>query len=120
MVHVYGFEKLQVWQDTRILIVHIYKVTNLFPSSEKFCLTNQIRRASISVLSNLAEGSGRNTSKDQAQFYQIAYSSLLELLNQLILAVDLQYLSEIEMLAIRTEIQMISFKINSLRNSCFK
>jgi four helix bundle protein len=76
-MRVYGFEKLQVWQDSKSLAVMIYKVTSTFPDDEKYGLTSQMRRAIVSVSSNIAEGSSRNTKKDQAYFYGIAYSSLV-------------------------------------------
>ena len=68
MNYKYGFEKLQVWQDARQLVKIIYKLTAKYPSSEKFGLTNQMRRCAVSISSNLAEGTGRNSSKDQAHF----------------------------------------------------
>ena len=113
----YSFEKLEVWQLSRSLVKTIYSITNNFPSEEKYGITSQIRRAAISVSSNLAEGSSRKTPKEQARFTQIAFASLLELLNQLIICNDLQYISEKELLKIREDIEMISNKLNSLYNS---
>ena len=78
----YPFEKLDVWQNARKLTIEVYKITNDFPKYELFGLTNQINRSVISVSSNIAEGSGRKSKKDQANFTTIAYSSLLELTNQ--------------------------------------
>lgn len=75
----YSFEKLDVWKKARILTGTIYKISAKFPPEERFGLTSQIRRASVSVCSNLAEGSGRVSGKEQARFTEIAYSSLLEL-----------------------------------------
>ena len=79
--HIYSFEKLRVWQNAKDLVVEVYKITRNFPDEGKFGLTSQVRRAALSVTANIAEGSGRTSSKDQAHFYQMAYSSLLELLN---------------------------------------
>lgn len=90
---IYNFEKLEVWKEARILVKQIFKYTKLFPKEEIFSLTSQLRRAAISICSNIAEGSGRETVKDKASFYTIAYGSLMELLNQLIISVDLDYLS---------------------------
>ena len=89
----FGFEKLKVWQNSRELIVSVYKITNDFPKEEKYCLADQIRRAVISVASNLAEGSSRISVKDQAHFTNLAYSSLMEVLNQLYISNDLNYIS---------------------------
>ena len=83
----YSFENLEVWQKSRKLVKTIYKTTEKFPKDEKFGLTSQIRRVSISVSSNIAEGSTRWSKKDKARFYEIAFGSLMEILNQLILSI---------------------------------
>ncbi len=85
----YSFEKLDSWVDARKLVKWIYEKTAKFPAEEKFGLVMQLRRAGISIVSNLAEGSARMTPKDQAHFTNLAYSSLIEVLNQLIIAADL-------------------------------
>ncbi|MBA2746449.1 MAG: four helix bundle protein [Flavisolibacter sp.] len=113
----YGFEKLSVWEDARDLTVLIYKVTSTFPKDEKFGLTNQIRRSAISIASNIAEGSGRKSVKDQVHFYHLAYSSNLELLNQLIISKDLLFISGDILIECRRFIEKISNKINNLRKS---
>lgn len=87
-MHEYNLEKLDAWQLSRKFVKSIYLVTKMFPNEEKYGLTAQIRSAAISVSSNIAEGSSRKTSKDQNNFYTIAYGSLMEVLNQLILATD--------------------------------
>ena len=116
----YPFEKLEVWQLLKKIVVKIYKITGQFPSDERFGMVNQMRRAAVSICSNLAEGSGRNTSKDQAYFYNMAYSSLMELLNQLLIAFDLQWIKENEVAGIRTDLELVSAKINALRKSILK
>ncbi len=88
------YKDLDVWQQTRILVKTIYQVTKKFPREELFGLTNQIRRAVISILSNSAEGCGRNHSKDSIQFFFIARASLYELETQIIVGCDLEYISE--------------------------
>jgi len=80
----YAFEKLEVWQKSRSLVKKIYDVTSRFPIEEKYALTIQLRRASISVSSNIAEGSTRWGKRDKARFYEIAYGSLIEVMNQLV------------------------------------
>ncbi len=117
MPYTYAFEKLQVWHDARKMVKMIYEISETFPSVEKFGLTSQIRRATVSVVSNIAEGSGRTSLKDQAHFYQLAFSSLIEVLNQLIIAGDLNYISMSSILAVRIQIEMVSNKINSLRKN---
>lgn len=111
----FAFEKLEVWQLSRILVADIYRLTDKFPDKERFGLTNQIRRASTSVSANLAEGSARATSKDQAHFSNIAYASLIETLSHLIIAVDLKFAEEKELLMLREKIEPLSLKINNLR-----
>jgi four helix bundle protein len=112
--HVYAFEKLNVWQDCRLFTRHIYSITSFFPDTEKFALANQMRRASISICSNIAEGCSRASNKDQAHFYQIAFSSLMEVLNQAIIANDLGYLSNSVLDEIRNETEKISRMLNAL------
>lgn len=119
-MHTFSFEKLNVWQKARFLTKIIYKITKTFPDEERFGLTNQLRRASISVCSNLAEGSSRIHSKEQSQFYQIAYSSLMEALNQIIISFDLEYIDLQLYETIRSDIEKCSRLINSLRNSIRK
>jgi four helix bundle protein len=116
-MYTYPFEKLDVWRLSKNLVVNVYKITEKFPSEERFGLINQMRRAAVSISSNLAEGSGRKTAKDQAYFYNMAYSSLMELLNQLLIAFDLKWIAEDEVKRLREEIEIISAKINALRKS---
>ncbi len=113
----YGFEKLQVWVDSKELALLIYRETKTFPADEKYGLVSQMRRAIISVPSNIAEGSNRNTKKDQAHFYGIAYSSLMEVLSQAIISHELGYLTTDKYEQIRNEIEKISNKINALRKA---
>ncbi|MFZ4115936.1 MAG: four helix bundle protein [Chthoniobacterales bacterium] len=84
----FTFEKLRVWQDARSWVKSVYTITRLFLNAEKFGMTSQLNRAAISVPKNITEGSSRKSSKDQAHFTQLAYSSLLETLNLLILVFD--------------------------------
>ncbi|MCA8991864.1 MAG: four helix bundle protein [Planctomycetaceae bacterium] len=79
----FGFEKLTVWQLAIEYADHVYAVTDSFPDNERFGLTSQLRRASVSVSSNIAEGSGRNSNPDFIRFVQIAYGSLMETVSQL-------------------------------------
>jgi four helix bundle protein len=116
-MYTYSFEKLSVWQNSRELTKAIYLLTAKFPADEKFGLVSQMRRAVISVSSNIAEGSSRKTNKDQAHFYTTAYSSLVELLNQLILSKDIEFIHDEKYLELRKQIELISNQLNSLRKS---
>jgi four helix bundle protein len=116
-MYFYPFEKLEVWQLSKSLVVNVYKITETFPQEEKFGMVSQMRRASVSVCSNLAEGAGRNTAKDQGHFYGMAYSSLMEVLNQLLISVELGWISEADLMTIRRDIETVSLKINALRKA---
>jgi four helix bundle protein len=111
---VYSFEKLEVWQKSRVLMKSIYITTKNFPSEERFGMTSQLRRASVSVSSNIAEGSVRWSKKEQARFYEISYGSLMEVLNQLILSHDLEFLKEKSLMELRTQIDEVARMVNAL------
>ena len=114
---VYSFEKLECWQHARQLAVWTYKATKDFPSEEKFGIISQMRRASVSVASNIAEGTSRKTAKDQSHFSTISYSSTIELLNDLIIANDLEYLSNENYKVGREMIEKQTLLIAGLRKS---
>lgn len=118
--YLFPHEKLEVWQISRNLAKRIYELTAGFPKAEQFGLVNQLRRASVSVMSNLAEGSGRTGARDQSHFSQMAYGSLLELDAQLQLSKDLEFLSEAEYCELRKEITRLANKISALRSSQLK
>lgn len=80
------YSDLIVWQKAMDLVVHVYEVTESFPQREVFGLTNQVRRAAVSIPSNIAEGQGRGTTKDFLHFLAIARGSLQEVETQLLLA----------------------------------
>ncbi|MBF0275361.1 MAG: four helix bundle protein [Nitrospinae bacterium] len=86
-------EDLKVWQDSIELAKEIYTVTNQFPESEKFGLISQMRRAVVSIPSNIAEGAARNSKKEFIQFLYIALGSIAELETQIILAYEFGYLN---------------------------
>ncbi len=113
----FSFEKLDVWNEARKLTRELYDKTKMFPDSERFGLVNQIRRAAVSVCSNIAEGSSRRYLKEQIMFYQIAYSSLMEVMNQAIISADLDYMEEDSLKDLRGRILKISRMLNGLRNS---
>jgi len=113
----FNFERLDVWKKSRVLAKVIYISTKGFPDEEKYCLTTQIRRAIISTCSNISEGASRISKNEQRHFYEIAYSSLMECMNQLIIASDLKYLEETSLNDIREQVQMISYMLVRLRGS---
>jgi four helix bundle protein len=115
--HQFSFEKLDVWQNARVLAKNIYIATRSFPSDEKYGLTQQMRRAALSVCANLAEGTTRITAKDQAHFTTISFGSMMELMNHLIIAFDLNYINEESLKNFRSQIQPLSVKLSNLKKS---
>ena len=97
----FGFERLFVWQKSRQLVTTIYKLIMKLPQEERFGLSDQLRRASVSIASNLAEGSGRMSIKEKIHFCEVSYGSLMEVTCQLLLAQDLGYLTKEDNLQIR-------------------
>lgn len=116
-MRIFSFEKLIAWQKGRELAILIFKTTKNFQKDETFGLTSQMRRCSISIASNLAEGSGRSSMKDKARFSEIAYSSSLELLNQVILSHDFGYVDENQYIKIREKITEVNMLIDGLHKS---
>ena len=113
----FSFENLGVWNEVKLLTKDIYMVTKFFPNEEKYGLVSQIRRSIISLSSNIAEGSSRMSNKDQAHFYHIAFSSLMEVLSQLLISVELDYIKETEVEKLREQIASAGYKINALRKA---
>lgn len=116
-MYTYYFEKLDVWKISIQLTKDVYTVTKSFPDEEKFGLISQLRRASSSVPTNITEGLSRDSFKDQARFSTIAYGSLMEVLNLLIITKELDYIEEENYLELRLNINEVSNKLNSLKKS---
>jgi len=115
-MHEFYFEKLDVWQNARALVKDIYLLTANFPKDEKYGLTSQIRRATLSISANIAEGMSRNTNKDKSRFINQGFSSAIEVLNFLIIIKDLELLSEEDYINFRLKIEKITNQLNSLSN----
>ncbi len=116
----FPYEKLHAWQEARRLVKAVYQLTEKFPIEEKYGLISQINRAAVSTASNLAEGSARSSLKDQGHFSQLAYSSLMEIACQILLASDLGYVKQDDLLNLKQDISALANKINALRNSQLK
>ena len=91
------FKELEIWKRSRLFCSTIYQITSSFPTDEKFGLTNQLRRASVSIPSNIAEGSSRNSNKDFSRFLEIAIGSAYEIETQLLIALDLDFIKTDEL-----------------------
>ncbi|HRZ97888.1 MAG TPA: four helix bundle protein [Paludibacter sp.] len=89
----HNFRKLEIWKKSILLVTEIYRITNTFPNYERFGLISQMQRAAVSCPTNIAEGSAKSSNKDFARFLEISLGSLIEVETELIIALNLQYLS---------------------------
>ena len=117
-----SYKDLLIWQKGIEITEKVYLITNNFPQNELFSLTNQIKRASVSISSNIAEGFGKNSTKSYMNFLKISRGSLYELETQLIIADRLNYISDNELLKsindlLSEEGKMINSYINKLKLS---
>ena len=110
-------EDLIVWQKAMDLVVEIYGIVKLLPSEEVYALSNQMRRAAVSIPSNIAEGQGRNTTKDFIKHLYIAKGSKGELETQLLICVRLKYLAQSQIGAAQTLLVEIGKMLNALIQS---
>jgi four helix bundle protein len=113
---IYSFEKLEVWKETRRLVVKVYLVTGRFPPEEKYGLTSQMRRAVISASNNIAEGTSRYSPRDQSRFTEISFGSLIELINDTILGFDLGFIDEFDYTDLRIDYDKIGPMLDGLIN----
>ena len=109
-----SYKELKVWQKGVELTIEIYKLANSFPSEEKFALISQMHRASISIPSNIAEGWGRESTKDYIRFLQISRGSVLELETQLIISEKLKYINEDNCIDLSMKIESLLMMLNKL------
>ncbi len=111
-----SYKDLKMWQKAKDFSVHVYKETRFFPKEEVYGLTSQLRRASVSIVSNIAEGFRRWSSKEKVQFLRIAYGSGAEIETQLLIATDLGYLKAKESESLLSELEEIMKMINVVIN----
>ena len=109
-----NFIQLKVWQKAHNFTINLYKIAKDFPPDEKFGLTNQIRRASVSIESNISEGCGRNGDKEFSRFLDIAQGSACEVKCQILIARDLGYLDNNRSQLLTDKINEVSMMINAL------
>jgi four helix bundle protein len=112
-----SFEDLNTWKEGHKFVLLVYELTKKFPKEEMFGLVSQIRRAVVSITSNIAEGFSRQTYKDKLHFYSMALGSLTESQNQLIIARDLKYISQEEFKKIYEQSVVVSKLLNGLIKS---
>lgn len=113
----FNFEKLEVWQKAIDFADLIYSENRSFPSDERFGLTNQLRRAAVSISSNIAEGSSRSSKSDFARFVEIATGSVFEVVSQAFIAQRQSFLSEDQFRDIYTDAEELSRMLSGLRKS---
>lgn len=113
----HSYKDLIVWQKSKALASEIYRITEKFPKSELYGLTSQVRRAAVSIASNIAEGQGRLTKGEFQQFLGHSRGSLLELETQLAIAVDLNYLCPEEFSRIENQTREVCRLLNGLLES---
>ena len=116
----YSYRKLKVYPKAQDWVVMVYGLLKKFPQEEKFALCDQIRRAAISVTSNIAEGMSRSSGKDGARFIEISYGSLMEVQSQLEMAIRLGYITQDELATIDPLTEEIARMLSGLRASLLR
>jgi four helix bundle protein len=112
-----SYKELNVWKKSFELVHSVYRVTRVFPREELFALVSQMRRAAISIPSNIAEGCSRKTTREYIQFVQIAFGSAAELETQIALAKELGYLSDEEFGHLNSKTHEVLKMLNGLLSS---
>lgn len=113
----FNFEKLESWQVAIEYADEIYRITRSFPTDERFGLVSQMRRSSISISANLAEGNGRNSKKDFKRFIEIAYGSLMETVSHTVIAKRQHYLNDADYTALYQTADRLARMLSGLRKS---
>ena len=107
---------MDAYKESKILVRMVYEMLKLFPKEEQYALCDQLRRAVISIPSNLAEGCGRYSTKEQLHLLEIAFGSLLEVECQMDIAHDINYISESQLANINTQIRKVAALLSGLRS----
>jgi four helix bundle protein len=116
-VEMFNYEKLETWQEAIVFAELIYSATRRFPNDERFGLTNQMRRAAVSISSNLAEGSSRNSRNDFARFVEMATGSVFEIVSQASIAQKQGFLSDDDFKNIYKSSEKLGRMLSGLRRS---
>ena len=111
----YSYQTLNVYKDAKALVIEIYRLLKQFPKEEQYALCDQLRRAAISITSNIAEGMSRYSDKEKAHFLGIAYASMMEVDSQLDISVDLAYITPGQFANIREKINSVGKQLSALR-----
>lgn len=111
----YSYQTLNVYKDAKALVVDVYKLLKQYSAEERYALCDQIRRAAISITSNIAEGMSRYSDKEKVHFLEIAYASMMEVESQLDISVDLEYITKEQFVAIADSINSVGKQLSALR-----
>lgn len=111
----YSYQTLNVYKDAKALVVDVYRLLKQYPTEERYALCDQIRRAAISITSNIAEGMSRFSDKEKVHFLEIAYASMMEVESQLDISVDLEYISMEQFKNMVDSINSIGKQLSALR-----
>lgn len=111
----YEYKNLDAYKESKALVILVYALIKKFPREEQYALCDQLRRAVISVPSNIAEGSGRTSAKDQAHFFEMAFGSLMEVNCQIDISYDLNYITKDDVENVEKHVRSISALLSGLR-----
>lgn len=111
----YNYKDLDAYKESKALVILVYALIKKFPHEEQYALCDQLRRAVISVPSNIAEGSGRTSAKDQAHFFEMAFGSLMEVNCQIDIAHDLGYIIKEDVERVELHVKAIASLLSGLR-----
>ena len=111
----YSYQTLNVYKDAKALVVAVYKLLKQYPAEERYALCDQIRRAAISITSNIAEGMSRYSDKEKVHFLEIAYASMMEVESQLDISIDLEYITKEQFVAMFASINSVGKQLSVLR-----
>ena len=114
----YNYKNLEAYKESKALVMQVYQLLKIFPREEQYALCDQLRRAVISIPSNIAEGSGRISLKEQAHFLEIAFGSLMEVDCPVDIAYDLGYVSQESQELLAKQIAKVAALLSGMRNKC--
>ena len=111
----YSYKTLNVYKEAKALVIAVYKLLKQYPVEERYALCDQIRRAAISITSNIAEGMSRYSDKEKVHFIEIAYASMMEVDSQLEISIDLGYITQEQYIEIEKQINSFCSQLSALR-----
>ena len=117
MSEVFSYRNLRVYQQAKDFTIYVYRLLRQYPKEEQYALCDQLRRAVISVPSNIAEGMGRSSVKEQIHFIEIAFGSLCEVMCQLELSYELNFIDKNQLSESEEQVKSIAQMLSGLRNS---